>query len=148
MHQIMSREQNYKNARAYLHRVDPPCIPYLGVYLTDLTFIEDGNPDIIPDTGYINFVKRQKVSQVISEIQQYQNTPYCLRPVKEIADYLLAVVALDENECYKVSLEREERTPAAGTAAAKRPQRSGTRPVCRSSSRSCCSCCCCCCCCC
>lgn len=124
MHQIMSREQNYKNARAFLHNVDPPCIPYLGVYLTDLTFIEDGNPDNLPDNDYINFIKRQKVSQVISEIQQYQNTPYCLEDVQFIRDYLCSVESLDENTCYQMSLEREERN---ATAASKRPGRSNTK---------------------
>eukprot|EP01094_Clydonella_sp_ATCC50884_P016857 TRINITY_DN2846_c0_g1_i1.p1 TRINITY_DN2846_c0_g1~~TRINITY_DN2846_c0_g1_i1.p1 ORF type:complete len:1130 (-),score=536.32 TRINITY_DN2846_c0_g1_i1:96-3485(-) len=123
MHQIMSREQNYKNARAFLHNVDPPCIPYLGVYLTDLTFIEDGNKDNLPENDYINFSKRQKVSQVISEIQQYQHTPYCLEPVQFIRDYLTTVESLDENTCYQMSLEREERNAGA----AKRAGRSNTR---------------------
>jgi hypothetical protein len=45
--QVMAREKNFQNFRAHLHQVDPPCIPYLGVYLTDLTFIEDGNKDFV-----------------------------------------------------------------------------------------------------
>ena len=46
---IMSREKNFQNFRAHLHKADPPCIPYLGLYLTDLTFIEDGNKDFIQE---------------------------------------------------------------------------------------------------
>ena len=41
----LSKEANWKKFREVLAQCDPPCIPYLGVYLTDLTFIEDGNKD-------------------------------------------------------------------------------------------------------
>ena len=93
--------------------------------VTDLTFIEDSNSDNFSDNDYINFIKRQKASQVISEIQQYQNTPYCLEGVSFIKDYLTTVESLDENTCYKMSLEREER----GATTAKRPNRSNTKAV-------------------
>ncbi len=70
---LMSRELNFKTFRAHLHNVNPPCIPYLGVYLTDLTFIEDANPDYLDEAKLIiNFDKRRMVAQVILEIQQYQ----------------------------------------------------------------------------
>ena len=36
----MSQQNNYATLRNLLHTADPPCIPYLGMYLTDLTFIE------------------------------------------------------------------------------------------------------------
>ena len=36
--------------RDFIHSANPPCVPYLGVYLTDLTFIEDGIPDKIKHT--------------------------------------------------------------------------------------------------
>ena len=106
--EVMLRDQNYKNFREKLHNVNPPCIPYLGVYLTDLTFIEDGNPAL---TGnLINFVKRQKVSEVISEIQQYQDVPYCLERVDSIHHWLNSIEMISEDNLYKTSEQRECRS--------------------------------------
>jgi hypothetical protein len=110
----MSRNTNYKLFRALLRSVNPPCIPYLGMYLTDLTFIEEGNQDKLQD-GSINFTKRQRLSEVIAEIQTYQNTPYFLAELSFIRDYLYNVEALPEEQCYKLSQKREGRR---GTAAA------------------------------
>jgi son of sevenless-like protein len=36
----MSRERSFQTYRAHLATVNPPCVPYLGVYLTDLVFLE------------------------------------------------------------------------------------------------------------
>lgn len=50
---LMSNNDNYKLYRNLLKTKTPPCIPYPGVYLTDLTFVEDGNPVIIFKTKTI-----------------------------------------------------------------------------------------------
>ncbi|KAJ1666669.1 Ras guanine nucleotide exchange factor bud5 [Coemansia sp. RSA 1813] len=44
LHEAMDSERNFANYRAVLHRSQPPLLPFLGLYLTDLTFLEDGNP--------------------------------------------------------------------------------------------------------
>ncbi|KAJ3442232.1 ras guanine nucleotide exchange factor i-related [Anaeramoeba flamelloides] len=103
----MSSEQSYKKYRGILHAANPPCIPYLGVYLTDLTFIEDGNPNKI--NGLINFSKRQLVYTVIEENQRYQSKPYSLQPVHQIATRLEKLQVTDHQELYKKSLKREPR---------------------------------------
>ncbi|RKP06352.1 ras guanine nucleotide exchange factor domain-containing protein [Thamnocephalis sphaerospora] len=69
----MNPTRNFSTYREGLHSIDPPCVPFLGVYLTDLTFIDDGNPDKLPKTDLINFSKYSKCADVISEIQQYQS---------------------------------------------------------------------------
>ena len=46
----MSSTQNFKAYRELLHNTDKVCVPYLGIYLTDLTFIEEGNKNVIPST--------------------------------------------------------------------------------------------------
>jgi len=67
-----------------LHNCDPPTIPYLGVYLTDLTFIEEGNKNIV-DRGLVNFDKCYLIAAVIGEIQQYQRIGYShITVVREI----------------------------------------------------------------
>lgn len=82
-----------------------------GVYLTDLTFIEDGIPSVIKKTNLINFSKRAKTADVIGDIQQYQNVGYSLQPVPELQDYILSNMqaAGDVHEMYDKSLQIEPR---------------------------------------
>jgi son of sevenless-like protein len=82
----------------------------IGVYLTDLTFIEDGIPSLT-QSDLINFSKRQKTAEVIRDIQQYQNAPYQFVPVAEIQEYILSNMqaAGDVHEMYDRSLEVEPR---------------------------------------
>lgn len=58
---VVCSDGRFRAMREALHRCDPPCIPYLGMYLTDLSFIEEGTPDFTPD-GLLNFSKMRMVS--------------------------------------------------------------------------------------
>jgi hypothetical protein len=60
-----------------------------GVYLSDLTFIEDGNPNMLRNNDrLINFSKRMKTSEVIRDLQQYQTVPYPFVRVNELQMWL------------------------------------------------------------
>lgn len=112
LHKVMNPVKNFIQYRETLHSVNPPCVPFLGVYLTDLTFIEDGNTNFLKSNNQlINFSKQTKTAEVIREIQQYQNQPYNLQPVKEISDYILTYLSdtLDESTLYEMSLILEPR---------------------------------------
>jgi len=104
---IMS-DQHYESYREHLHSIDPPVLPYLGVYLTDLTFIEDGNKDYIG--GLINFKKRELTYNVISEIQQYQQKPYDFVTEEVLVSFLTNLEYIDEEKQWNLSLQREPRS--------------------------------------
>ncbi|KAG9255205.1 ras guanine nucleotide exchange factor domain-containing protein [Emericellopsis atlantica] len=107
----MGNTRNFAEYREQIHAANPPCVPFFGVFLTDLTFIEDGIPSIIKKTNLINFAKRSKTAEVIWDIQQYQNVGYSLQPVPELQDYILSNVhvAGDVHEMYNKSLQIEPR---------------------------------------
>jgi hypothetical protein len=77
---LMSSLQNYKNYRQELDSQSRPILPYLGVCLRDLLFIEDGNPDRL-ENGMFNFHKLRMVANVITQIQYFQEKPYNFEPV-------------------------------------------------------------------
>jgi len=108
LNQLLTANLNYINLRNALHGENPPSIPYLGMYLRDLTFIEEGNQDFIMG-NLINFTKRNRVATVIREVQQYQHTPYALQEVPEIKNYLLGVNGVDDKVAYEYSLLAEPR---------------------------------------
>jgi len=104
---LMRSTASYKNYREALRLLNTSCIPYIGLALSDLTFIEEGNPDTID--GLINFGKRELICGVILSLQQCQNTPYNLSIVPKIADMLANFPSRTEQECYDLSLQRETR---------------------------------------
>lgn len=44
---------------------DPPCVPYLGMYLSDLAFIEEGTPNYTED-NLVNFSKMRMVRCLVT----------------------------------------------------------------------------------
>jgi len=106
---LFSPTENYKNYRSKLTKVQLPCCPYLGLYLSTLTFMEDGNPDDLGPNHLINFQKYQMVAKILQEIQMFQSSQYCLRPVIQIQEYLCNLETLDEKTIYGISLTLEAR---------------------------------------
>ncbi|KAJ5935587.1 hypothetical protein N7466_005134 [Penicillium verhagenii] len=84
---LTSSTHNYGAYRRALRTAVPPCIPFLGLYLKDLTFIEDGNQALTPE-GLINFHKYTMLAASVDEIQRFKEAPYCLQPVPELQEFL------------------------------------------------------------
>jgi son of sevenless-like protein len=86
----------------------------VGVYLSVLTFIQDGNKNMIQG-DIINFSKRDKFAEVIREIKHYQSKPYNLTPIPSVQNYIdesLSVLGptVDVSDrAWNLSLEREPR---------------------------------------
>jgi len=108
----MSSELNYKKMRERVHAADPPMIPFPGVYLQDLVFLDAGSKSYMdPEKRIINFQKHLTCARYIQELMGYQHAAYALEPVADIQDFLrnLEVIA-SEDEQYNKSLECEPRT--------------------------------------
>lgn len=58
-----SRDNNFKIFRDSLRTVSPPSIPFLGLYLSDLTFIEEGNSNYLDENGSTQHVVWRGVRQ-------------------------------------------------------------------------------------
>ncbi|XP_015778807.1 PREDICTED: ras-specific guanine nucleotide-releasing factor RalGPS2-like [Acropora digitifera] len=112
--ELLSEEDNKKNLRKYLSSVKLPCIPYLGMYLTDLTYIDT----IHPNTGGLDDARTRKMNDIIRLISEFQQSNYeNLESSTYIQSYLSSVNYIEElqkfveDDNYNSSLQIE---PKAG----------------------------------
>ncbi|XP_054997612.1 ras-specific guanine nucleotide-releasing factor 1 isoform X2 [Sorex araneus] len=111
LQKLVSSEGRFKNLREALKNCDPPCVPYLGMYLTDLAFIEEGTPNYTED-GLVNFSKMRMISHIIREIRQFQQTAYKIEHQSKVTQYLLDQSSvMDEESLYESSLRIEPKLP-------------------------------------
>ncbi|XP_051973652.1 ras-specific guanine nucleotide-releasing factor 2 isoform X2 [Xyrauchen texanus] len=113
LQKIVSSEGRFKNLRETLKNCNPPCVPYLGMYLTDLAFIEEGTPNFTEE-GLVNFSKMRMISHIIREIRQFQQAPYRIELQPKVTQFLLdKTLVMDEDTLYELSLKIEPRIPPA-----------------------------------
>ncbi|KAI9884572.1 MAG: hypothetical protein M1823_003644 [Watsoniomyces obsoletus] len=99
---VVEVSRNYAVLRQHLQNAVPPCLPFVGIYLTDLTFVDVGNastrhlpcrdsndPNIPsePRKSVINFDKHLKTAKIIGELQRFQ-VPYRLAEIDEVQDWI------------------------------------------------------------
>ncbi|EHB09684.1 Ras-specific guanine nucleotide-releasing factor 2 [Heterocephalus glaber] len=112
LQKTVSSEGRFKNLRETLKNCNPPAVPYLGMYLTDLAFIEEGTPNFTEE-GLVNFSKMRMISHIIREIRQFQQTSYHIDHQPKVTQYLLdKALIIDEDTLYGLSLKIEPRLPA------------------------------------
>ncbi|XP_061589980.1 ras-specific guanine nucleotide-releasing factor 2 isoform X4 [Cololabis saira] len=111
LQKIVSSEGRFKNLRETLKNCNPPCVPYLGMYLTDLAFIEEGTPNFTEE-GLVNFSKMRMICHIIREIRQFQQAPYRIEHQPKVTQFLLdKSLVMDEDTLYELSLKIEPRVP-------------------------------------
>ncbi|XP_049630063.1 rap guanine nucleotide exchange factor 1 [Suncus etruscus] len=82
---LIDSSSSFRAYRAALSEVDPPCIPYLGLILQDLTFVHLGNPDHID--GKVNFSKRWQQFNILDSMRCFQQAHYDIRRNDDIINF-------------------------------------------------------------
>ena len=96
---IVKSDKNYAVLRKRVHDHVPPCLPFVGTYLADLTFVDAGNPATKQLLGagendgmaVINFDKHARTAKIIGELQRFQ-IPYRLTEVPELQEWIQAQI--------------------------------------------------------
>eukprot|EP01096_Ripella_sp_DP13-Kostka_P008710 TRINITY_DN326_c0_g1_i1.p1 TRINITY_DN326_c0_g1~~TRINITY_DN326_c0_g1_i1.p1 ORF type:complete len:869 (+),score=358.49 TRINITY_DN326_c0_g1_i1:71-2608(+) len=118
INELTNNSGNYKNYRAELEirKTAGLCIPYLGNYLSALTFTDEGNTTFYNDTDMLNIGKFRLLTKIIYEIKSFQEMPYhfVIEPDDTLQHVILHSERIyDDKELYEMSLlcEASNRKP-------------------------------------
>ncbi|KAJ3919614.1 ras guanine nucleotide exchange factor domain-containing protein [Lentinula edodes] len=121
LRRLADHGRNYHEYRTKLRNTAPPAVPFLGLYLTDVTFCREGNPShrnspLNPDKKLLNFNKYHKLARIVQDMQRFQ-VPYQLKDIPEAQEYLAQVFQAsqrkgDLQDLYRRSLLVEPKQPA------------------------------------
>lgn len=110
---LMSHESNFKNYRKVLKDLPPetPCIPYVGIFLSDLRFIMDSSETLVPSDSFglselsINWAKLSKAYEIVANLGLLQSRAIypSIQPSSELLNWLTECKHADFEACHQMS---------------------------------------------
>jgi len=96
---LVNEDDNRKTLRAHMSTIRLPCIPYLGMYLADVMYVNSAHPD----TGGLESRDRTfKMNNILRVISEYQQSDYNnLEEATHILHYLNSVDYIEELQRFK-----------------------------------------------
>ncbi|XP_030026972.1 ras-specific guanine nucleotide-releasing factor RalGPS1 isoform X3 [Manduca sexta] len=116
--ELFGEKDNWTALREYLRSINLPCIPYLGIFLTDLVYIDIAHPAGSPH-------RIAKMNVVLKALEKYQSSEYDITPLPHVANYLNSVRYIEElqkfleDDQYKLSLKLEPASPVGSCSGSK-----------------------------
>ncbi|KRG06865.1 guanine nucleotide-releasing factor 2 isoform X6 [Drosophila mojavensis] len=83
---LIDSSSSFRAYRQALAETNPPCIPYIGLVLQDLTFVHVGNQDYV-SKGVINFSKRWQQYNIIVNMKRFKKCTYPFRRNERIIGF-------------------------------------------------------------
>ncbi|XP_033207860.1 ras-specific guanine nucleotide-releasing factor RalGPS1 isoform X3 [Belonocnema kinseyi] len=121
--EVFSDKNNWMNLRDHMDSIKLPCIPYLGVFLTDLVFIDMAHP---ASRNGDNCQRILKFDAVLSRVKMFQVSEYPgIIPLPDVQQYLNSVRYIEElqkfleDDHFKLSMKLEPNSPAPSSSSSK-----------------------------
>ena len=108
---LMNTEGNFRHYRMLLEKSKPPVVPYMGLLLTDLTFMDDANLTELgkgeEGSKLLNLEKIRMLAGVYRLFRRCLTKAYPYPELRSVRKLLLNIEGFDDNELYRLSKLRE-----------------------------------------
>ncbi|XP_024944263.1 ras-specific guanine nucleotide-releasing factor RalGPS2 isoform X3 [Cephus cinctus] len=121
--EVFSDKNNWMNLREHMDSLKLPCIPYLGLFLTDLVYIDMAPP---VNKNNDNHQRTLKMNSVLTRVAMFQTSEYPgIVPLPDVQRYLNSVRYIEElqkfleDDHFKLSMKLEPNSPVASSSSSK-----------------------------
>ncbi|XP_058807330.1 ras-specific guanine nucleotide-releasing factor RalGPS2 isoform X2 [Phymastichus coffea] len=121
--EVFSDKNNWMNLREHMDSIKLPCIPYLGLFLTDLVYIDMAHPATMNGDNHQRILK---MNAVLTKVAMFQASKYpSIVPLIDVQRYLNNVRYIEElqkfleDDHFKLSMKLEPNSPVPSSSSSK-----------------------------